>query len=106
VNSQKLMGCRWRAAIPMMTTLAPAATAVVLPPKSAPNATAHHSDSPCSAVGAASARSSTMGASGTGAAVVAFTAGTAGVNGLVEPWTTVVGPALVIGSRVHPGSSA
>ena len=42
VNSQQLIGCRWRAAIPITTTLALAATAVVFPPRSAPSAKAHH----------------------------------------------------------------
>ena len=40
VNCQKLTGDPVRAAIPVTTTLAPAATAVALPPRSAPRANA------------------------------------------------------------------
>src|SRR5690606_5788330 len=49
VNCQKLIGAPLRAAMPSTTTLAAAPTAVALPPRSAPNASAHHStcaDSP------------------------------------------------------------
>ena len=44
VNSQKEIGCRLRAAMPRTTTLALAPMAVALPPRSAPSASAHHSD--------------------------------------------------------------
>ena len=46
VNSQKLIGEPYRAAMPRTTTLALAPTAVALPPRSAPMASAHHSTSP------------------------------------------------------------
>ena len=42
VNSQKLMGCPSRAAMPSITTLALAPTAVRFPPKSAPAARDHY----------------------------------------------------------------
>src|SRR5690606_38356838 len=53
VNCQKLIGAPLRAAMPSTTTLAAAPTAVALPPRSAPNASAHHStcagSPPCAA---------------------------------------------------------
>ena len=52
VNCQKVMRCPVRAAMPMATTLALAATAVPLPPKSAPSANAHHSACPVAGSGA------------------------------------------------------
>src|SRR4028119_1791185 len=42
VNCQNEMGWPLRAAMPMITTLALAPTAVALPPRSAPAASAHH----------------------------------------------------------------
>jgi hypothetical protein len=47
VNCQKLIGWPVRAVIPMATTLALAATAVPLPPKSAPSAKDHYRGTPC-----------------------------------------------------------
>ena len=46
VNSQKEIGWLDRRAMPSMTTLALAPTAVRLPPKSAPSASAHHQARP------------------------------------------------------------
>jgi hypothetical protein len=55
------MGLPWRRAIPSMTTLALAPTAVRLPPKSAPSASAHHSTSGWAKSGMFAASSLTMG---------------------------------------------
>ena len=61
VNSQNEMGLSARRAIPSMTTFALAPTAVRLPPKSAPRASAHHSASGWAKSGMLPASSATMG---------------------------------------------
>jgi hypothetical protein len=62
VNSQKEMRLSERLAIPSMTTLALAPTAVRFPPKSAPSARAHHNALACASFGIAAASSLTIGA--------------------------------------------
>ncbi len=62
MNCQKLIGLPVLAAMPIATTLALAATAVPLPPKSAPSANDHHSACAVSGSGAPAAIPSTIGA--------------------------------------------
>src|SRR5262245_36504135 len=61
VNPQKLIGSPALAAMPRTTTLAPAATAVAFPPRSAPHTNAHHSGLSAPEWGVAATISSTIG---------------------------------------------